>query len=300
MNQTKASKLDQLLKETKEGLQSEHYVADERTITTVSLALSLEKPILIEGPAGVGKTELAKVISSWKGFPLIRLQCYEGLDEAKALYEWDYKKQLLSLQARKGDSSSVNHLFSEEYLLERPLLAAIRSHEQVVLLIDEIDKAEPEFESMLLELLSDFQVTIPELGTVKAVKRPIVVLTSNQMRNLSEALRRRCLYLYIDYPNPEREAAIIRERVPELKEELVDEVAMALSQLRNMDLRKAPSVAEAVDWAEALLAIGIQTLDVQTVLQTLNVLIKDHTDIEEAKRKLSKIVEGEKHDRQNR
>lgn len=300
MNQTKASKLDQLLKETKEGLQSEQYVADERTITTVSLALSLEKPILIEGPAGVGKTELAKVISSWKGFPLIRLQCYEGLDEAKALYEWDYKKQLLSLQARKGDSSSVNHLFSEEYLLERPLLAAIRSHEQVVLLIDEIDKAEPEFESMLLELLSDFQVTIPELGTVKAVKRPIVVLTSNQMRNLSEALRRRCLYLYIDYPNPEREAAIIRERVPELKEELVDEVAMALSQLRNMDLRKAPSVAEAVDWAEALLAIGIQTLDVQTVLQTLNVLIKDHTDIEEAKRKLSKIVEGEKHDRQNR
>ncbi|MFA8437362.1 AAA family ATPase [Pueribacillus sp. YX66] len=299
MNQTKASKLDQLLKETKEGLQSEHYVADERTITTVSLALSLEKPILIEGPAGVGKTELAKVISSWKGFPLIRLQCYEGLDEAKALYEWDYKKQLLSLQARKGDSSSVNHLFSEEYLLERPLLAAIRSHEQVVLLIDEIDKAEPEFESMLLELLSDFQVTIPELGTVKAVKRPIVVLTSNQMRNLSEALRRRCLYLYIDYPNPEREAAIIRERVPELKEELVDEVAMALSQLRNMDLRKAPSVAEAVDWAEALLAIGIQTLDVQTVLQTLNVLIKDHTDIEEAKRRLSKIVEGEKHDRQN-
>lgn len=293
MNQTKnKSKLDQLLKETKEGLQAQHYVADERTVTTVSLSLSLQKPILIEGPAGVGKTELAKAISSWKDFPLIRLQCYEGLDEAKALYEWDYRKQLLSLQASKDDSESVNHLFSEEYLLERPLLAAIRANEQVVLLIDEIDKAEPEFESMLLELLSDFQVTIPELGTVKAVKRPIVILTSNQMRNLSEALRRRCLYLYIDYPNPEREATIIRERVPQLQDELVDEVAMALSQLRNMDLRKAPSVAEAVDWAESLLAMGIQTLDVETVLQTLNVLIKDHTDIEEAKRNLSRLREG--------
>lgn len=293
MTQTQnTSKLDKQLIETKQGLQAERYVADDRTVTTVSLALSLEKPILIEGPAGVGKTELAKAISSWKDFPLIRLQCYEGLDEAKALYEWDYRKQLLSLQASNDDSQSVNKLFSEEFLLERPLLAAIRAEEQVVLLVDEIDKAEPEFESMLLELLSDFQVTIPELGTVQAVKRPIVILTSNQMRNLSEALRRRCLYLYIDYPSPEREATIIRERVPKLKMELVDEVAMALSQIRNMDLRKAPSVAEAVDWAEALLAIGIQTLDVQTVLQTLNVLIKDHTDIETAKQKLSTFVEG--------
>lgn len=284
--------LDDRLKETCEGLQSQRYVADERTVTTVSLALTLEKPILIEGPAGVGKTELAKVISAWKGFPLIRLQCYEGLDEAKALYEWDYRKQLLSLQASQNDSASVSHLFSEEYLLERPLLAAIRAKEQVVLLIDEIDKAEPEFESMLLELLSDFQVTIPELGTVKATKRPIVILTSNQMRNLSEALRRRCLYLYIDYPSPEREAAIIRERVPGLHEQLIDDVAMALSQLRNMDLRKAPSVAEAVDWAEALVAMGIETLDVNVVLQTLNVLIKDHTDIEEAKRNLIRLSEG--------
>ncbi len=286
--------LDQLLQETKEGLQSQQYLADDRTVATVALAFLLEKPILIEGPAGVGKTELAKAISSWKKFPLIRLQCYEGLDEAKALYEWDYRKQLLALQARKDESQSVDDLFSEEYLLERPLLAAIRANEQVVLLIDEIDKAEPEFESMLLELLSDFQVTIPELGTIKAKQRPIVILTSNQMRNLSEALRRRCLYLYIDYPNPKREAAIIRARVPGLKAQVIDDAALALSQLRNMDLRKAPSVAEAVDWAEALSAMGIETLSVETVLQTLNVLIKDHADMEEAKRQLTRLAEGMK------
>lgn len=293
MSQTNvSSNLNTILQETKEGLKAQRYLADDRTATTVALALSLQKPILIEGPAGVGKTELAKAISFWKDVPLIRLQCYEGLDEAKALYEWDYRKQLLSLQASNDDSGEVSHLFSEEYLLERPLLTALRTNDQPVLLIDEIDKSEPEFESMLLELLSDFQVTIPEIGTVKATQRPIVVLTSNQMRQLSEALLRRCLYLYIDYPTPEREAAIIRERVPELREDLVGEVAMALSQLRNLGLRKAPSVAEAVDWAEALLAIGIQSLDVDIVMQTLNVLIKDNHDIEQARQKLEKLLEG--------
>ena len=282
--------MDTLMLETKAGLRQERYLADEQTAMTVALAIVLQKPILIEGPAGVGKTELAKAISEWKQLPFIRLQCYEGIDEAKALYEWDYRKQLLSMQM-KDDEASVQDLFSEEFLLERPLLASIRSTEQSVLLVDEIDKAEPEFESMLLELLSDFQVTIPELGTIKATKRPIVILTSNQMRQLSEALRRRCLYLYMDYPSPEREAAILRERVPALSQEVIDDAAMALSHLRSIELRKAPSVAEAVDWAESLVALHVQKLDMDVLLNTLNVLVKDHADLEQAKRQLSRLQE---------
>lgn len=284
--------IQERLEDIKANLQKQRYLADDRIAMTVSLALALEKPILIEGPAGVGKTELAKAISGWKQLPLIRLQCYEGIDEAKALYEWDYRKQLLTLQAaQEKDEDTVHQLFSEEFLLERPLLHAIRREGQAVLLIDEIDKADPEFESMLLELLSDFQVTIPELGTLKAVVRPIVVLTSNQMRQLSDALRRRCLYLYIDYPKPERESAILRERVPELPEELVDEVAMALAHLRNMDLRKSPSVAEAVDWAESLVALNVRKLDTEILLQTLNVLLKDNADLEYAQQQLMKMEE---------
>ena len=285
-----AGELEIFVESIQQNLKKQRYLADDRTVMTVALALLLEKPILIEGPAGVGKTELAKAISKWKEVPLIRLQCYEGIDEAKALYEWDYRKQLLSLQMEKSNSSNVNHLFSEQFLLERPLLAAIRSSERPVLLIDEIDKSDPEFESMLLEVLSDFQITIPELGTVEAKQRPIVILTSNKMRQLSEALRRRCLYLYIDYPDPELEADILRERVPELPGEVIDEAAMALAHLRTLGLRKAPSISEAVDWAEALAALHIKKLDVPIVLKTLNVLIKDHSDLEEAKKGIEKIL----------
>lgn len=285
-----AGELEIFVESIQQNLKKQRYLADDRTVMTVALALLLEKPILIEGPAGVGKTELAKAISKWKEVPLIRLQCYEGIDEAKALYEWDYRKQLLSLQMEKSNSSNVNHLFSEQFLLERPLLAAIRSSERPVLLIDEIDKSDPEFESMLLEVLSDFQITIPELGTVEAKQRPIVILTSNKMRQLSEALRRRCLYLYIDYPDPELEADILRERVPELPGDVIDEVAMALAHLRTLGLRKAPSISEAVDWAEALAALHIKKLDVPIVLKTLNVLIKDHSDLEEAKKGIEKIL----------
>jgi MoxR-like ATPase len=285
-----ANHLQVLMERIQEGLKEQRYLADERTAMTVAIALSLEKPILIEGPAGVGKTELAKAISGWKEWPLIRLQCYEGIDEAKALYEWDYRKQLLSLQMGKEESTNVQDLFSEDFLLERPLLAAIRKEQKPVLLIDEIDKSDPEFESMLLELLSDFQITIPELGTMRAVQKPFVILTSNKMRQLSEALRRRCLYLYIDYPTPEQEAAILRERVPQLPDEMVDEIAMALAHLRLIDLRKAPSIAEAVDWAEALVALNINKLDHDIVLKTLNVLIKDHSDLDHAKKEIGKLL----------
>ncbi|WP_077213154.1 AAA family ATPase [Bacillus dakarensis] len=285
-----ASDLRVLMEEILEGLKDQRYLADERTAMTVALALSLEKPILIEGPAGVGKTELAKAISGWKDCSLIRLQCYEGIDEAKALYEWDYRKQLLSLQMGKENSGDVHNLFSEAFLLERPLLAAIRNKQRPVLLIDEIDKSDPEFESMLLELLSDFQITIPELGTMQAVQKPIVILTSNKMRQLSEALRRRCLYLYLDYPTPEQEAAILRKRVPALPDEMVDEIAMALAHLRLIDLRKAPSISEAVDWAEALVALNITKLDHDIVLKTLNVLIKDHSDLDHAKNEIEKLL----------
>src|SRR6478609_800524 len=235
------------------------YLADAATATTAFLAGALEKPLLVEGPAGVGKTELAKAVSRATGADLVRLQCYEGLDEARALYEWNYKKQLLRIQASGGDQAweeTHDDIFSEEFLLTRPLLTAIRREQPTVLLIDEVDKTDVEVEGLLLEVLSDFQVTIPELGTVAAVRRPFVVLTSNATRELSEALKRRCLYLHLDYPDAAREREIVLSQVPGLETKVVEQLVDTVTRLRALELRKAPSIAESVDWARTLVALG--------------------------------------------
>jgi MoxR-like ATPase len=259
------------------------YLADAATATTVYLAGALERALLVEGPAGVGKTELAKAVAACTGSDLIRLQCYEGLDESRALYEWNYKKQLLRIQAAPSDQAweqTHDDIFTEEFLLTRPLLGAIRRADPTVLLVDEIDKTDVEVEALLLEVLSDFQVTIPEMGTVTATRRPFVVLTSNANRELSEALKRRCLYLYLDYPSPERERDILLERVPGLERSLAEQIARAAATLRTLDLRKSPSLAESIDWARTLLALGIDNLDGPAVAATLGVVLKhvaDHT-----------------------
>ena len=268
-----------------ERLTAAGYLTDDAIATTVFLADRLGKPLLVEGPAGVGKTELAKAIAEATGAELIRLQCYEGLDEARALYEWNYKKQLLRIQASKdGDSWDDIHddVFAEEFLLSRPLLTAIRRTEPTVLLIDETDKADVEVEGLLLEVLSDFQITIPELGTIKAVRRPIVVLTSNATRELSEALKRRCLYLHLDYPSAEREKAIVLSRVPEIAEQLADQLVRTVRALRSMELKKSPSITESIDWARTLLALGLDTLDEEAVRTTLGVVLKHASDHERA------------------
>jgi MoxR-like ATPase len=257
------------------------YLADSATSTTAYLAGALEKPLLVEGPAGVGKTELAKAIAASTGAELIRLQCYEGLDESRALYEWNYKKQLLRIQSEKGDSTwSDLHddIFSEEFLLTRPLLTAIRRNEPTVLLIDEVDKTDVEVEGLLLEVLSDFQVTIPELGTIEATKRPIVLLTSNATRELSEAVKRRCLYLHIDYPESEREKQIVRGQVPEIDDALAGQVVDVVAKLRGIELKKQPSIAETLDWARTLVALGVGTLDAATIDATLGVVLKHVSD----------------------
>ena len=256
------------------------YLSDPAIATTVFLADRLGKPLLVEGPAGVGKTELAKAVATATGAELIRLQCYEGLDEARALYEWNYKKQLLRIQAGEGEGweQVSGDVFGEEFLLPRPLLTAIRRTGPTVLLIDETDKADVEVEGLLLEVLSDFQVTVPELGTIRAVRRPLVLLTSNATRELSEALKRRCLYLHLDYPDAEREKAIVLSRVPEIAEQLADSLVQTVRALRAIELKKSPSIAETIDWARTLVALGLDTLDEAAVRDTLGVVLKHASD----------------------
>ena len=272
------------LEQLKQKMDEQHYVYDETMATVLAVALALGRPLLIEGAAGVGKTEIAKVMAAALDRDLVRLQCYEGLDESKALYEWNYQKQLLAIQVNmssKDKDDLTKSLFSDEYLLERPLLKSIRSEKPVVLLIDEIDKADEEFEAFLLELLSEMQVSIPEVGTVRAKSIPFVVLTSNRARPLSEALRRRCAYLYIEYPDIEKELAILRGKLPHVDDRLSAQVALAVQKLRsNEAILKKPSIAETLDWASALNALGIRDLTPETLRSTAGFLLKENEDIE--------------------
>ena len=271
------------LEELKQKMDAAHYIYDDTLATVLAVALQLGRPLLIEGAAGVGKTEIAKVMASALDRDLVRLQCYEGLDESKALYEWNYQKQLLAIQVNMGQKDSdtlTRDLFSDEYLLERPLLKSIRSEKEVVLLIDEIDKADEEFEAFLLELLSDMQVSIPEVGTIKAKTIPFVVLTSNRARPLSEALRRRCAYLYIPYPDMDKELAILRAKLPHVDDRLSAQVALAVQKLRSSEaILKKPSIAETLDWAAALDALGIRDLTADALRQTAGFILKNSEDM---------------------
>ncbi|MGK2955872.1 MAG: AAA family ATPase [Solirubrobacterales bacterium] len=269
------------------ALRDASYLADDSTALISFLAQRLGKPILVEGPAGVGKTELAKALSRATGRELVRLQCYEGLDEAKALYEWNYRKQLLQIQAvastaAEGDKDAVDmgEIFTEDFLLERPLMRAIANPDPVVLLIDEIDKTDQEFEAMLLELLSDFQISIPEMGRIEAKTHPIVLLTSNNSRELTEALKRRCLYLWLDYPDAEREIEIIRLHAPEIDESLARRLVEIVDMVRELDLKKPPSIAESIDWARTLILMGADDIDSKVFKESLSIIIKHRTDLD--------------------
>ncbi|MBN9621514.1 MAG: MoxR family ATPase [Actinobacteria bacterium] len=273
---------DESVDSVKASLAAVGYLADEPAALVSFLAQQLGKPILVEGPAGVGKTELAKALSRSTGRPLVRLQCYEGLDEAKAMYEWNYRKQLLRIQAggEAGWSDVQEDIFGPEFLLARPLMKAISSDEPVVLLIDEIDKTDQEFEAMLLELLSDFQITIPELGQISATTMPIVVLTSNDSRELTEALKRRCLYLWLDYPGVERELDIVLLHAPEMPRELARRLVEVVGMVRDLDLKKPPSIAESIDWARTLLLMGVDDIDRETFNNSMSIIVKHRTDID--------------------
>jgi MoxR-like ATPase len=265
------------------GLRSVGYLPSESTALVSFLATKLGKPVLVEGPAGVGKTELAKALAKHLGRQLVRLQCYEGLDEAKALYEWNYRKQLLRIQAEATDTgwdAVQEDIFGEEFLLARPLMSAIASADPVVLLIDEIDKTDQEFEAMLLEVLSDFQISIPELGLVEARTHPVVLLTSNNSRELTEALKRRCLYLWLDYPSLEHELEIVRLHAPELSETVARRLVEVIGMVRALDLKKPPSIAESIDWARALLLLGAEEIDSDTFMETMSVIVKHRTDMD--------------------
>jgi MoxR-like ATPase len=267
--------------EVKGALERVGYLADEPAALVAYLAQELGKPVLVEGPAGVGKTELAKAIARAGERALIRLQCYEGLDEAKALYEWNYRKQLLRIQASEAERDEAwEDIFSEEFLLTRPLLKAIASTDPVVLLIDEIDKTDQEFEAMLLEVLSEFQISIPELGVIEARTHPVVVLTSNNSRELTEALKRRCLYLWLDYPEVEREMEIVRLHAPELDQRLTRRLVEVIHMVRQLDLKKPPSIAESIDWARALLLLGADEIDPATFERTMSIIVKHRSDID--------------------
>jgi MoxR-like ATPase len=280
--------------EVRDGLRSVQYLADEGIAGVVYLADRLGKPVLVEGPAGTGKTQLAKSVAEMTGSRLIRLQCYEGLDESKALYEWNYKKQLLRIQAQRVSEDQgltwvdiEEDIFSEEFLLTRPLLEAIRADEPVVLLIDEVDRVEVETEALLLEILSDYQVSIPELGTVSATQIPLVFLTSNNTRELSEALKRRCLFLHIDYPHLDREKEIVLTRVPGISEHLADQIVRIVRSIRSLELKKHPSVSETLDWARTLVLLGIESIDAEQAKETLHILLKYQSDITKASKELT-------------